>query len=125
MRPESQFLTVARFEPRTRALGPGYRAVIWFHGCSFDCPGCIAAEMNASTEFARVPVERLVRTVAPIPDIEGVTLSGGDPFDQDLGSLASFLEEVRACSPLSVMCYTGVRSRNFAVAPRPPRMHAC
>lgn len=101
------FLTVSRFEPRTSALGPGHRAVIWFHGCSFNCPGCIAAEMNASEEFARVPVESLVRTVAAIPDIEGVTLSGGDPFDQNIESLALLLEQLRACSPLSVMCYTG------------------
>jgi anaerobic ribonucleoside-triphosphate reductase activating protein len=101
------FLTVSRFEPRTMALGPGERAVIWFHGCSFNCHGCIAAEMNASAEFAQVPVERLMRTVAAIPDIEGVTLSGGDPFDQNIESLALLLEQLRACSPLSVMCYTG------------------
>lgn len=107
MMPEPQFLTVARFEPRTRALGPGCRAVIWFHGCSFNCPGCIAAEMNVSKEFARVQVNRLVRTVTALPDIEGITLSGGDPFDQDINSLAFFLEELRARSSLSVMCYTG------------------
>lgn len=107
MRLESHFLTVARFQPRTRALGPGHRAVIWFHGCSFDCPGCVAADMNASTEFARVEVRRLVRTVAAIPDIEGVTLSGGDPFDQNLEALTLLLQELRACSPLSIMCYTG------------------
>lgn len=107
MSAESQYLTVARFEPTTTALGPGCRAVIWFHGCSFACPGCIAAEMNASAEFARIPVERLVRTLATIPGIEGVTLSGGDPFDQNLESLALLLEQLRACSPLSVMCYTG------------------
>lgn len=107
MRDTAPMLTVARLQARTAALGPGYRTVIWFHGCSFNCPGCIAAEMNSSTDFLPLPIELLVRTVVAIPGIEGVTLSGGDPFDQDLEALASFLEDLRRRSSLSVMCYTG------------------
>ncbi len=106
MRESCKILTVARFQTRTSALGPGSRAVIWFHGCSFNCPGCIAAEMNASTDFARVEAESLLNTVLAVSGIEGVTLSGGDPFDQDLSALTFLVEGIRA-GGLSVMCYTG------------------
>lgn len=103
----NHFLTVSRFQRRTAALGPGVRSVIWFHGCSFNCPGCIAAEMNSSTDFLRLSASRLADAVLAIPEIEGVTLSGGDPFDQNLESLSAFLEQLRSRSQLSIMCYTG------------------
>ncbi len=100
-------LKVARIQERTDALGPGTRAVVWFHGCSFACQGCIAAEMNASSEFASVRPAAFARAIAAIQGIEGVTLSGGDPFDQDAQALAVFLEAIRDRTDLSVMCYTG------------------
>ena len=101
------WLTVARFLNRTEALGPGRRAVIWFHGCAFDCPGCVALEMNRSTDFERISPCDLAARVASVQGIEGVTLSGGDPFDQPLESLAEFLETLSGLGALGVMCYTG------------------
>jgi anaerobic ribonucleoside-triphosphate reductase activating protein len=103
----SPVLGIARFIERTQALGPGLRAAVWFHGCSFACPGCIAEEMNQSSEFERISPRELAGRVAAIEGIEGVTLSGGDPFDQPLDALVDFLRELRACSDLSVLCYTG------------------
>jgi anaerobic ribonucleoside-triphosphate reductase activating protein len=107
MTANKHLLTVSRFQRCTRALGPGVRCVVWFHGCSFNCPGCIAAEMNSSTEFLSLSASRLADAVMAIPEIEGVTLSGGDPFDQNLEGLSAFLEHVRTRSKLSTMCYTG------------------
>src|SRR3972149_712339 len=34
--------------PRSRANGPGMRAVIWFQGCTRGCPGCFNPETHAS-----------------------------------------------------------------------------
>ena len=100
-------LRIARFQERSQALGPGTRAVVWFQGCAFDCPGCIAAEMNRSDDFDLTTPSDLVERVLKISGIEGVTLSGGDPFDQPLDLLADFLEDLKRRSELSVMCYTG------------------
>lgn len=103
-----QNLTVARFQEQTTVLGPGIRAVIWFHGCSFDCPGCIAAEMNKSKAYESLSPSELAERVVSCPNIEGVTLSGGDPFDQPLTLLNDFLQLLRTdARDLSVMCYTG------------------
>lgn len=63
--------------------------------------------MNSSTDFLRLSASRLADAVLAIPEIEGVTLSGGDPFDQNLESLSAFLEQLRSRSQLSIMCYTG------------------
>ena len=100
-------LRISRFQERTRTLGPGLRAVVWFQGCKFDCPGCIAAEMNSSDDFELMSPCGLADRILQISGIEGITLSGGDPFDQPLQSLAEFLELLRERSELSVMCYTG------------------
>ncbi len=47
--------------------------------------------------------ERLCR----IAGIEGITLSGGDPFDQPPEALCAFTEAVRHHSDLSIMVFTG------------------
>ena len=40
--------------------------------------------------------------------IEGITISGGEPFEQDITALGAFLQLVKeAPRQLSVMCYTG------------------
>lgn len=88
-------------------LGPGRRCVIWFHGCSLDCPGCIAYEMNRSVAAHEYSAEELCDRVFAIDNIEGITLSGGDPMDQPLNALLQFVQTIKAESDLSVMCYTG------------------
>ncbi len=81
--------------------------MIWFHGCSLKCPGCIAKEMNDSVTFTSWKTTQLAKRILSIEGIEGVTLSGGDPFDQPAEALAEFIEEVRTKSRLTFVCYTG------------------
>lgn len=105
MKPES--LRVHRIKEHCSVLGPGTRAVLWFQGCSFSCPGCIANEMNSSSQYEVFSPQSLASKIASIVGIEGVTLSGGDPFDQPLEAMTEFLRLIRANTSLSVMCYTG------------------
>ena len=100
-------LRVARTKEKCSVLGPGARAVIWFHGCSLKCPGCIAHEMNHSTSHEVMTPQALLEWVRGIEGIQGITLSGGDPFDQAKGALLEFLQLIRAKTSMSVMCYTG------------------
>lgn len=81
---------------------------MWFQGCALDCPGCIAFEMNGASDYHSFRAEQLAERVTSRDDhIEGITLSGGDPFDQPLDELHGFLQRVRESSDLTVMCYTG------------------
>lgn len=100
-------LHVDRIQEKTKVLGPGCRAVVWFHGCSRGCPGCIAAEMNRSDEFEPYTPLQLADRVCAIEGIEGITLSGGEPLDQPADALAEFLRLVRTRTDLSIMLYTG------------------
>lgn len=100
-------LHVDRIQEKTNALGPGCRAVVWFHGCSRGCPGCIAAEMNRSDEFELYTPLQLADRVCAIEGIEGITLSGGEPLEQPADALAEFLRLVRDRTGLSIMLYTG------------------
>lgn len=99
-------LYVDRIKERTKVLGPGTRVVIWFHGCPRKCPGCVALEMNESTDYDSLTSDELTCRVLAIPDVEGVTISGGEPFAQDVEAMDSFLSAVRDAD-LSVMAYTG------------------
>ena len=101
-------LTVARKKERCLCLGPGTRAVVWFHGCSKSCPHCIAKEMNASPEYESCTPEELFAWAEAIDDISGLTLSGGEPFEQDLDSLLKFLSLMKSGrKEYSVICFTG------------------
>ena len=102
-------LRVARRAEACRVLGPGLRAVVWFHGCARGCAGCIAAEMNQSTEFESWCAEDLAMWVRECKEIEGLTLSGGEPLEQDLGALGTFLRLVKSDGRLGVIMFTGYR----------------
>jgi pyruvate-formate lyase-activating enzyme len=73
-------LYVARKKAFCNALGPGTRSVIWFYGCSKCCHGCIAGTMNEADEYESYTPEQLAEWVLDNNEIEGITLSGGEPM---------------------------------------------
>ncbi len=65
--------------------GPGRRAVVWFQGCELHCPGCWNPASHLRTGgFAASAAELAgqIETAAQAYDLEGVTLSGGEPLHQ-------------------------------------------
>lgn len=99
-------LRIARFVAATAAEGPGERFALWVQGCSLRCPGCCNPEMFEPTGGSAADVEDLLDRVGAVRNaIEGVTLLGGEPFEQP-GPLAAFAEGCRALG-LSVMTFTG------------------
>lgn len=105
---EKHFLRVARIKSRSRVLGPGDRTVIWFYGCSRKCPGCIARSMNSSGEFHEYSPEDLASMVLDVPSTHGITISGGEPLEQNTAALEAFLSPIRSVGK-SVICYSGMR----------------
>lgn len=97
-------VSVARFLDRTCAEGPGLRTAIWVQGCSIRCRGCFNPHMwpfrGGTPISARSLVERVLAA-----GTEGVTLLGGEPFDQ-AGPLARVAAGVQATG-LSVMTFSG------------------
>lgn len=97
-------MSLARFLARTRAEGPGERTAVWVQGCTIRCPGCFNPHMWTFRGGEQVIPGDLVRRVLDA-DTEGLTLLGGEPFDQ-AAALATVAAGVRAAGR-SVMTFTG------------------
>ena len=91
----------------SRALGPGLRYVIWVQGCPFHCPHCETPEGRSFDPNIIMDVDELAEDVISRTGIEGITISGGEPFEQ-ANALAAFLRKVHEVRPeLTVISYTG------------------
>ena len=91
----------------TKVLGPGLRYVIWTQGCPFHCLGCATPSSRPITNDRQVRIDELAEDILGRPYIEGITISGGEPFVQ-AGAIADFLNIVLIERPeLTVITYTG------------------
>lgn len=68
-------------ELASRANGPGARMVVWLQGCTLGCAGCFNPATHAAGGTA-TPVATLLAQLAGTPPSTGLTLSGGEPFQQ-------------------------------------------
>lgn len=68
--------------------GRGFRVTLWISGCSRKCPGCHNQELWDYTLGKRLSActDELLDKVG-YPYIKGLTISGGDPLDQNAESL--------------------------------------
>jgi anaerobic ribonucleoside-triphosphate reductase activating protein len=98
---------VATIVEDTLAEGPGRRLALWVAGCSLRCPGCCNPHLFDERGGTPTPVDELVAraTAAQAGGVEGVTLLGGEPFEQ-APALAAVAEGVRAAG-LTVMVFSG------------------
>ncbi|MGH3901239.1 MAG: 4Fe-4S single cluster domain-containing protein [Pseudonocardiaceae bacterium] len=101
-------LNVAATCVGTRALGPGFRSVVWVQGCPFRCPNCIAPEWIPTQVAELVDPVCLVAELLGDPKVDGLTFSGGEPMAQPAG-LAMVARLARQIRDLSVVCFTGYR----------------
>ncbi len=106
-------MLVHGFVPVSRANGPGRRTVLWFQGCTLNCPGCFN---QASHPFEGAPTDDdasdIVRRVFALHhagEIEGLTFSGGEPMQQasSVLELIERLREADATPPLTFGMFTG------------------
>ncbi|MCL6533667.1 MAG: radical SAM protein [Armatimonadetes bacterium] len=102
---ESVYLNLGTWQERSAVNGPGERFVLWVQGCPLRCPGCINPEFLPFTEGIRISVAQMVEKILAVPNIEGVTYSGGEPTAQ-AKALALLSEQLRKAG-LSVVCYSG------------------
>ncbi|WP_434694653.1 radical SAM protein [Pseudomonas sp. Z1-14] len=99
-------LSLSRMHFPVTTLGPGRRIGIWFQGCSIRCPGCISAD-TWGPGHRRLSLEQLLEQIPPwLHEAEGITISGGEPFDQ-FDALRSLLEGLRRLSELDILVYSG------------------
>lgn len=83
-------LAVNKAHHPVTALGPGTRAAIWVQGCSIHCRGCLSHDTWDADPAREVEVGDLLAWIESLPaaSVDGVTISGGEPFDQPDALLA-------------------------------------
>lgn len=110
-------LNVSDIQDRSMVNGPGVRAVVWAQGCSLNCPGCFNPHTHPHERRHLYYPQALGRHLASIPGTDGITISGGEPFEQ-AKACAILAETVRATGR-SVVVFTGYSALRLRFSPQP------
>jgi anaerobic ribonucleoside-triphosphate reductase activating protein len=106
-------IRISRLHFPVTTLGPGNRVGIWFQGCSIQCPGCISAD-TWGTGRGMTTIDSVMALVDQwLPCADGITVSGGEPFDQQ-ESLISLLTEIRSRSQIDILVFSGYKIEKLA-----------
>lgn len=99
-------IALSRLHFPVTTLGPGRRVGVWVQGCSIRCPGCVSTDTWA-TGRGETTVEEVAAAMERwLPHADGVTVSGGEPFDQP-DALVALLRAVRRRTAADVLVFTG------------------
>jgi anaerobic ribonucleoside-triphosphate reductase activating protein len=113
-------LRLHAFLPRSRTNGPGWRSVVWVQGCSLGCPGCFNPQTHGREEAVEtLEVAEVMRRILATGTM-GLTVSGGEPFQQ-ADAVVVLLEEARAAG-LSTLLFTGLAWEEVQRLPQAPRI---
>jgi len=85
--------------------GPGIRYVIFTQGCKLNCEGCHNPQTHPFDGGTLTDIQDLAEDIKKNPFLDGVTFSGGEPFEQ-AAPLAKLAEMVKKTG-LDVITYTG------------------
>lgn len=94
-------------------LGYGRRIGLWLQGCSIRCPDCVAKDTWENDPGREMAISQLLSWCKKTSQnaLDGVTISGGEPFDQPeaLLALLNATDQWRKqCSlELDILCYSG------------------
>ncbi len=95
--------------PDSTVLGPGHRYIIWTQGCGKRCYRCTSPELQPLEGGKDEETATLAAAICRTEDIDGITISGGEPLLQ-AKALVQLLETVRRERPaLTVILFTGYR----------------
>jgi len=109
---EERLINIHAVIPRSEVNGPGTRLVVFFQGCPRGCPGCFNPDTHAADpHILATPAEVLADNVTE--GVEGLTVSGGEPFEQPEG-LAELLRIAKEKYGLTTVVYTGYLYEDIA-----------
>lgn len=98
-------IKIAGIEKESIVDGPGIRLVVFTQGCVHNCIDCHNPETHSFSKGYDIEIEKIVEMVKKNPLLDGITLSGGDPFLQ--GKKAAILAKKVRDMGLNVITYTG------------------
>lgn len=87
--------------------GPGIRFTLFVQGCPHHCEGCHNPQTHAFDGGKEIDTQEIVDKMLKNPLIDGLTLSGGEPFSQVNACLVLIKQLKQANSSYDVVVYTG------------------
>ena len=85
--------------------GPGFRFTVFTQGCPHHCPGCHNPQTHDFAAGNDVDTEEIIAKFRKNPLLDGITLSGGEPFCQ--AEACTEIAKAAKESGLNVWCYSG------------------
>lgn len=82
--------------------GEGIRKVIFAQGCIHNCDGCFNPHTHSFDGGVICDTGKIIESINNDQFIDGVTFSGGDPFEQPLA-----FTEIAKNIKVDIWCYTG------------------
>ena len=102
----TQSIRISGITPESIVDGEGIRYVIFTQGCPHHCHGCHNPSTHSFDGGKLVTIHELLSDIAKNRNyIDGITLSGGEPFCQ--AHQCSIIAREARRMGLSVWCYTG------------------
>ena len=103
------YLNIYHICEQSIALGPGTRYVIWVQGCLQRCKGCVTPQSRPLKMNHLCNVSDLSHSIIKNKHIDGITISGGEPFLQ-ASNLTKLLKKVKQKRPeLNVIVFSGYK----------------
>ncbi len=107
-------LHLARIGYPVTALGPGRRVALWVAGCSLGCAGCISPELRPQAGGRPLAIGAVARRLLALPEsLDGLTLTGGEPFQQPAALAALLAALRRRGSHWNVLAFSGYHRREI------------
>lgn len=97
--------------------GKGMRTAIFLQGCPHGCEGCHNPQTHDPMGGSEMSVDEIMAPVLKNVILDGITLTGGEPFVQAEG--ASKLAEIAKSNGLNVWTYTGYKYEQILSSENP------
>lgn len=96
----------------SEANGPGKRGVVWVQGCSRNCEGCFNRKTQPNFGGTDMSVLSILKEMN-LKKIEGITVSGGEPFNQ-VTELKKLLQIAKQ-KGLNTLVYSGYTYKELSI----------
>lgn len=111
---EDREIYISGIEHNSFVNGDGCRFTIFMSGCNHRCKWCHNEETWSPTNGTKMKISDIISQIKrQLPVIDGVTLTGGDPF-YNKENLLILLKEIKSLNKdLSIWVYTGYYMMNL------------
>lgn len=89
--------------------GTGIRTTVFVSGCTHNCYNCFNKEyqdFDFGFEFTQKEIDKIIEYLKE-DVINGLTVIGGEPLQQNVDDMCNFLDQIRRVSNKSIWIYSG------------------